>query len=380
MEVAISTKKLYRILYWILYVGLCFISGWFALNSGVIDHYISRTTSFAQLEEKSTKRPVISINLETKELPVLNTNIWIYYTQSYKLWPNPNLTNLIMGENDFLIREINETEKVFFHQNKFYYSFRIIPLTGLLEERAKAFMKIVTEKSFDPKIFIYLTSLGNSVGSPLVKFKDGDSLYYELEKNSFKKFLIKPEKYNFLQETAKCHQESYHDCLAMELDKFDFNQTSCKTKCIPAMFSFGRNYSTPFCTNLTDNKCAVNIFSNFSGKIENNFTQNVNSKCKHSCTILQYSGSVVLWYWHSTSSKHLHHDLENFTYHEFEYQFGNADNKMNAFHEYLIYDTMGMIGSVGGFMGIFIGFSMTSFISFIIELFKERKIGRNILV
>ena len=153
MEVAISAKTLYRILYWTLYLGLCFISGWFVLNSGVLDHYISRTTSFAQLEEKSTKRPVISINLETKELPpVLNTNIWIYYTQSYRLWPNPNLTHLIEGENDFLIREINETEKVFFHQNKFYYSFRIIPLTDLLEERAKAFLQIKTKKPFNPKI------------------------------------------------------------------------------------------------------------------------------------------------------------------------------------------------------------------------------------
>ena len=53
---------------------------------------------------------------------------------------------------------------------------------------------------------------------------------------------------------------------------------------------------------------------------------------------------------------------------------------MKAFHEYIITDTMGMIGSVGGTLGIFIGFSMTGVISSIIEFFKERKIGRNIVV
>ena len=53
---------------------------------------------------------------------------------------------------------------------------------------------------------------------------------------------------------------------------------------------------------------------------------------------------------------------------------------MKAFHEYIITDTMGMIGSVGGTFGMFIGFSMTGVISSIIEFFKERRIGRKNLV
>ena len=240
-----------RVLYWILYLSLCFTSGWFALNSGVLNHYISKTTSFTQVEEISYKRPVITINLQLLpgESPELKTNIWIYYTQSYRLWPFPNVTNLTLGTNEFLIKEINKTEKVFFEQNSFY-SFRIIPLTDLLEENGKAYIHITTKNAkFNSTVFVYLTSLENSVGSPLVKFKDGNYLYYKLEKNSFKKFLIKPESYNFLSQTSKCHKESYYDCLAMELDKFDFDETSCTTKCIPRMFSFGKNHSTPFCQN-----------------------------------------------------------------------------------------------------------------------------------
>ena len=188
---------------------------------------------------------------------------------------------------------------------------------------------------------------------------------------------IKPESYNFLPQTSKCHQESYYDCLALELDKFDFNQTKCTKKCIPKVLSYkgGRNYSTPFCQTGTDEKCAKQLFKKRQSDVtfENNFTKIIDSKCKQSCTILQYSALEV----GSGPKKALDesHDL-----YEFRYEFGNADNKMKAFHEYLIYDSMGMIGSVGGTFGMFIGFSMTGVISTIIEFFKESKIGRNILV
>ena len=108
-----STNKLFRVLYWTLYLGLCFISGWFV--SGVLENYISRKTSFSQDEEIATKRPVISIIMFslTGEGPVINKNIWIWYCPSYKFWQFP-CEYLDLGENEFFIKEINDTEKVFF--------------------------------------------------------------------------------------------------------------------------------------------------------------------------------------------------------------------------------------------------------------------------
>ena len=41
--------------------------------------------------------------------------------------------------------------------------------------------------------------------------------------------------------------------------------------------------------------------------------------------------------------------------------------------EYFIYNTMGTIGSVGGTFGLFIGFSVTGFISSAIEFIKKFK-------
>ena len=57
----ISAKKLYQSIYWVLYLGLCFISGWFV--SGVLENYSSRKTGFSMNEEIAIKRPVITIDL-----------------------------------------------------------------------------------------------------------------------------------------------------------------------------------------------------------------------------------------------------------------------------------------------------------------------------
>ena len=373
-QVAISSNKLCRVLYWTLYLGLWFISGWFA--SGVLDNYFSKKTSFSLDEEITTKRPVITINLQDNSgaYPILNNNIWINYCPSYKLWPFQCLY-LDLGENDFFIKEINKTEKVFFGPIGHFSNFRIIPLTNLLEEKASAVIEIYTLKAtFNPLVTMILTSLENSLGSPFIKFKDGDYLQYELDKSTYRKFLIKPESYYFLPETSNCQKESYYDCLASELDSFDFNQTSCTKKCIPAMFSYGKNYSNTFCQTPTSDNCALNIFHANNYKVENSFVERVDSKCKHSCTILQYSGLEV------RESSEISSPHESTDHRTFMYQLGDTDNKMNAYHEYLIYDSMGMIGSVGGTFGMFIGFSMTGVISSIIEFFKESKIGRKILV
>ena len=59
-----KTRLLIFLLYWATYLGLCFISGWFA--SGVVENYVSRKTSFSQKEEVAIKRPVITIEIKSE--------------------------------------------------------------------------------------------------------------------------------------------------------------------------------------------------------------------------------------------------------------------------------------------------------------------------
>ena len=205
MQFAISANKLYRVLYWTLYLGLCFISGWFA--SGVLENYISRKTSFSQDKEIATKRPVISITLNrvSGEWPELkeNKNTWISYCTGYKAWPL-QCEFLNFGENNFLIKDINKTEKVLLDQLGHNPNItRIIPLTNLLEEKAKANVMVYTLRSkLNLTVNVILTSLDNSLGSQYVKYKDGDYLQYEVGKNSYRRFFIKPESFCLKQQNA----------------------------------------------------------------------------------------------------------------------------------------------------------------------------------
>ena len=373
MQIDISANKLLGALYWAIYLSLCFIAGWFA--SGALNNFFLRRTSFWMNEEISTKRPVISIRLHplSGEKTTLNNDTQINYCPSYKLWQyygNISCPNLDLGENEFFIPQINKTEKVLFERIGSFFdnAYRIIPLTNLLEERATAEINILSLKGSLDRVTIFVTSLENSLGSLFHVFKDGNYLFYILEKNSWRKFLIKPESYYFLQQTSNCHDESYYDCIASELDRFDFNQTSCPKKCIPGMFSYGKNYSTPFCQTKKEDDCARNLFEIFFHEaVKTNFSKKVEMKCHHSCRILQYSAietrNIQGTYKYNNTT-----DLFGF-----KYIFGNPNNIMKTFHEFLIYDEMGMIGSVGGTFGLFIGFSMTGVISSMIEFFKNWK-------
>ena len=51
------------------------------------------------------------------------------------------------------------------------------------------------------------------------------------------------------------------------------------------------------------------------------------------------------------------------------YYFGSPEYT-KVFEEYLIMNEMGLIGNVGGTLGMFIGFSFTGVIAFIISFFK----------
>ena len=136
-------------LYWAIYLGLSFISGWFA--SGVVEHYVSRKTSFSQKEDVAIKRPVITIEIKPKlnsdQTPLFGGNFWIQYCPNYKAWGYRQCFYLEnIGEREFLIEKLNKTEKIFFEKVEFYDAYRIIPLTNLLEERASGDIIIQTLK------------------------------------------------------------------------------------------------------------------------------------------------------------------------------------------------------------------------------------------
>ena len=107
-------------------------------------------------------------------------------------------------------------------------------------------------------------------------------------------------------------------------------------------------FSTPICETHEEWVCAWEMINpSFF-----NYTENPYPK---SCMIIQYFGEVELKY---------QRDQKYEAY--FSYNFAPPKTVM-VHEEYLIYDTIGFLGSIGGALGLCIGFSFSNTITFLLD-------------
>ena len=117
-------------------------------------------------------------------------------------------------------------------------------------------------------------------------------------------------------------------------------------------------YSTPICESNEEYLCAWQ-------QINPSFEEFISHPFPKTCEIIQYSGEIE-WEWNGNP------DFSHEAY--FAYNFA-PPKTIIVQEEYLIYDTIGFIGSVGGTLGMFIGFSFSNAIAIIIrniELLKSK--------
>ena len=114
------------------------------------------------------------------------------------------------------------------------------------------------------------------------------------------------------------------------------------------------------CKTVADRVCMMWIF--------NNALNDVLENCPKSCENVQYSGK----------STFLLPTDENHTYSR-KWSFVFANKKIEVEEEYIIMDTTGVIGAVGGTLGLFIGFSFRDIISLLIDglkfIFKKKRVS-----
>ena len=347
MRGTISRPKLFKILEWILFVGFIIASGCFV--SGVLENFFSRKTSFSQHKEKITEYPVLNIlfGQSTSEVNLSDFSI------IYKASGMPNFRSLEIGDNHLHNRVYNKTEKVILERLenwKKYLVFRIIHETPILDEDRPMVETIIEYNGENQKITsknvvtFFITSRSNSPGLSFNKWKDGKPLEITINKNHMVKYGLQPQITKYLKEIGECQEESYYECIASQLDVMEFNK--CPKKCIPNAFSnLGRNYSTPFCSNDTENEyCAMKIVRRIN-------RQEIASDCKSSCSNLEYFGEFGI---NRPISSNID-KIKNWNAF-FKYKLVNQDLNSMVYEEYIIYDTVGMIGSVGGTFGNFLNY------------------------
>ena len=208
-------------------------------------------------------------------------------------------------------------------------------------------------------IKFFLTSKHNQFGVVFNHWLEGNVFDATMpyKKGHYMALNLKKTMYNFLPLTSNCKKETAYECLAkLVASNFTDNQHSSPKICIPAIYQ-------------TLVKMAFNGPFELCEKGEENYRMMLKlldiwftaiKTCPISCTrtefvarqsAVQYSYPGLLFYWHFESTN------------------------VQVYQEYLIYDEIGMIGSIGGLLGLCLGFSFLNVISYFIG--KIQKMGQS---
>ena len=360
----------FKLLEWTSYLCLCIFS--FTFIWQVLKQYQSKDTSFKEYEESIDKSPTLvfcfSPHEKKKHSEDTNTSI-LELDSSKKQWYVPYIlgrdfnTSLFhwshddfkevdeikLGTNTFtedeyhrqLILELNELKTMYF--GTCYQLFSRTINIGWRIYIGFSFNKNLEKV---PAIDAYVTSLENSYGVTYDTWNDGE----ELAKKSISKvggIKLRFKKRKYLKDGIRCSEQSFYQCFAERIEQADFG--NCPRKCTHISLD---GSELPYCNTLDEADCAGKAIA----KTWNNITS---EECRKPCEIYEFQEKGA---WQDKSRDH-----DGFL---FSYEF-LKNEKTKTSEEYLIYDTVGLIGSVGGTLGMFTGFTFSNTISIVLKTFHN---------
>ena len=343
-----SQAKYIKVIEWSLFLGLCGLSAIFMW--GVLDKFSSGKTSFTQVEEPIKELPTITLCLSMPDSREIEYEYGTDFEIKYEISAENSKHSIILndGENSTILGEKVFMEKFITILFKNCYKIRSILSNGYVIKDSTIiqinFNTSMSEGDLPYSLQSYFTSENNAYGIVTSMWKNGKATRIHIDKGMAKDISLKAKKHRYLETYNKCSKESYYECLSRKI--------MAAKKCT--------SVSLPFLPICKDDKIDDNISAwKFHNHLKN-VTKDCNNCLTKLCTTLEYSGE-------ETYNEKLR--VNNITV-AFGYFF--SSNSTTVYEEYLIYDVISAIGSVGGTLGMCIGFSFTGLISYIIHLIQYR--------
>ena len=285
---------------------------------------------------------------------VLKRDFDIHFQNAF----NSSFANLHIGNNIF--KDYNETSSIevdYIMNFKHSICYRITPNILMVDNYIQRDESFEIYVLFNPKLSkedlpeyvdVYLTSKVNSYGIWQGEWKEFDELAFALFlKRNFYQLTIRTQKVKLIENDQICvsnSENSYYKCLGTKI--LDLKQ-NFPLSCIPLYYSYILKLAT------TENFTIYEEVNESWGKTRKIFEgilmPNGFSKCKKSCTYDGYKGKQM----QLPSFNSISHSIG------FKYKFQYLERAI--IQEYLVYDWIGMITSVGGSLGLFLGFSFLDF-------------------
>ena len=332
--------KYIQVIEWTLYFGLCGLSVFFML--GVLDNFFSGKTSFSQYEEPIKELPTVMLCFSKSD----SGSTRYEYGSDFKIQYEVLYMNTFRNQSDFLKEGENSAileDIVYLEKITSLYMGNCFKITAfLINENNKSPVRNIylyfnesSNKEDFHSLEIFFTSEKNSYGVVGKWWLNGRVLRTLVEKGMYKEIDLKPKHYHYMSTDNKCSYESFYECISR------FMTSNCSLISLPSL---------PICKIYKSDE-EEQAMSDLATAIP---------QCPRMlCDTLEYSGEEIYY-----------KKLENKTI-TVGFQYNIPSNSMTLYEEYFIYDVISMVGSVGGTLGMCIGFSFTGMISCLINLVRN---------
>ena len=346
------TANVRKCLDWIIYAALVAISIWFTWE--VFDTFANQAKGIWQYEQKLQSQPTVSLCMHPfwEYETTVNITYITYHNDGYSY---EDETILKIGENNLdTSKEIVNLTKLYTRFNGVCYT---INTARKVDERNTQ-IKIHSDSYNLPNFTMYFTSEKNAYGVTNRDWRDGKSYsYYSSGGNRKVEIDFTVDRHVYLE----CNKDGFYEYIGKKLSKQSF--ANCSEICLQTSLPNDPFPMCPYYTTWynTDQRNISEKESDCNWRVVADLIQQSMAMDEHmeTCNTTEYSGQITV---------DEERPLETSTY--IRYKF-SLPLKAKVYQEYLIIDTFGLIGSVGGTLGLFIGFTFAGITEQAIHKFRQ---------
>ena len=355
MECKMSQAKLLMTIEWILFFLLCCLSCYFMI--GVLNEYLSESTSFTISSKPITVLPTVTICLSSNGK--FHNDVEYEYKSDFQIeyhvdWKK-SIGFLKEGMNFNRFNETINFEKII--TVYFGTCYKLTAMPNFIKKGRYISLIFYFNESIPheklPHIRAFYTSEKNAFGIMNAYWSDGTAKSVFIEKDVYVQSNLKVVKHDYLKLKSICRDEPFFECFAKILNP---RLNECPKKC--------SKYSLPYvqiCETNEEIKCSDEQFWNvWLGLRRGQY--NESNLCAKACETVDYIGEETGFF--NVSSYY------NGATHGIAYQFDPPET-VTLHEEYLIHNDISLIAYIGGTLGMCIGFSFTNVVTSILNFVQK---------
>ena len=347
MGYLVNIQCYFKVLEWTIYIGFCILAAFFMKD--VINQYQAKETYLGQSLKPITKLPTITFCVDHKHHQFkINQDITISYF-------NNEVDEQILQE-----KVLNHVGKEILQLKEMTQNCFKINLTSTLHIDVKKAWRGLIVKTFGnakpENFYVYVTSEANSYGIYFDEYLEGKAFSQKVSPGHLMVVSFTPIEYVYRENESNCTNETFFTQWKPHLDKLDFSH--CPENCSGDHGLIDLSFLPP-CENDEAKECINDL-------IEISYDEFTSFMHKRPCQILEYDGTIF-------DIDMLSEEMRNESTSMFRmnYKFSTPE-LATLYKEHLVFDTVNMIGSVGGTLGLCIGFSFSGILSTILNIIQSK--------